>query len=189
MSCPDKQDWKKLCQLTRYLDATIDLNLTLICDNSVVVTWWVDASYAVHPNMKGHTRATMSMGTGSPYSASLKQKLVSCSSTESELIGVHDILPQILSTSHFLDAQGYGVRRTVLKQDNKSSILLEQNRCASSSKQTKHIQIRYFFIKDKVDAGDIEIAYWLTEDMRGDYFTQASTRKPFYQTPFPAHEY
>ena len=95
--------------------------------------------------MKGHTGASMSMGTGSPYSASLKQKLVSHSSSESELIGVHNILPQILWTSHFLDAQGYGVKRTVLKQDNKSSILLEQNGRASSSKRTKHIQIHYFF--------------------------------------------
>ena len=126
-SCPDEHDWKKLCWLTKYLDATIDLNLTLICNNSGVVTWWVDASYAVHPNMKGHTGATMSMGTGSPYSASLKQKLVSHSSTESKLIGVHDVLPQILWTSHFLNAQGYGVKCTVLKQDNKSSILLERN--------------------------------------------------------------
>ena len=160
-SCPDEHDWKKLCRLTKYLEATIDLNLTLICDNSGVITWWVDASYVVHPNMKGHTGATMSMGTGSPYSASLKQKLVSHSSTESELIGVHDVLPQILWTSHFLNAQGYGVKRTVLKQDNKSSILLERN-----------IQIHYFFIKDKVDAGDIEIEYRPTEDMRGDYFTK-----------------
>ena len=171
-SAPDEHDWRKLCRLTKYLDATVDLNLTLICDNSGVVTWWVDASYAVHPNMKGHTGATMSMGKGSPYSASLKQKLVSRSSTESELIGVHDVLPQILWTSHFLDAQGYGVKRTVLKQDNKSSILLECNGRASSSKRTKHIQIRYFFIKDKVDAGDIEIKYCPTEDMRGDYFTK-----------------
>ena len=124
-SCPDEHDWKKLCRLTKYLEATLHLNLTLICDNSGVVTWWVDASYAIHPNMKGHTGATMSMGTGSPYSTSLKQKLVSRSSTESELIGVHDVLPQILWTSHFLNAQGYGVKRTVLKQDNKSSILLE----------------------------------------------------------------
>ena len=172
MSFPDKHDWKKLCWLTKYLDATIDLNLTLICDNSGVVTWWVDTSYAVHPNMKGHTGATMSMGTGSPYSASLKQKLVFCSSTESELIGVHDILPQILWTSHFLNAQGYSVKCTVLKQDNKSSIQLEQNGRTSSSKRTKHIQICNFFIMDKVDARDIEIEYCPTQDMCGDYFTK-----------------
>ena len=172
MSAPDEHDWKKLCRLTKYLDATVDLQLTLICDNSGVVTWWVDTSYAVHPNMKGHTGATMSMGQGSPYSASLKQMLVSRSSTESKLIGVHDVLPQILWTSHFLDAQGYGVKRTVLKQDNKSLILLERNGRTSSSKRTKHIQICYFFIKDKVDAGDIEIEYCPTEDMRGYYFTK-----------------
>ena len=63
MSCPNGHDWKKLCWLKKYFDATIDLNLTLICDNSGVVTWWVDTSYAIHPNMKEHTRATMSMGT------------------------------------------------------------------------------------------------------------------------------
>ena len=85
---------------------------------------------------------------------------------------MHDILPQILWTSHFLNAQGYGVKHTVLKQDNKSSILLEWNGCASSSKRTKHIQICYFFFKDKVDAGDIKIEYCLTEDMRSDYFTK-----------------
>ena len=72
----------------------------------------------------------------------------------------------------FLNAQGYGVKCTVLKQDNKSSILLERHGHASSSKRTKHIQIRYFFIKDKVDAGDIEIEYCPTEDMRSDYFTK-----------------
>ena len=171
-SSPDEQDCKNLCRLTKYLDATIDLNLTLICDDSGIVTWWVDASYVIHPNMKGHTRATMSMGTGSPYSTSLKQKLITCSSTESELIGVHDILPQILWTSQFLNAQGYGVKCTMLKQDNKSSILLERNGCRSSSKRTKHIQIHYFFIKDKVDAGNIEIKYCPTEDMCGDYFTK-----------------
>ena len=70
MSCPNEHDWKKLRWLTKYLDTTIDLNLTLICNNSGVVTWWVENSYAIHPNMKGHTGATMSMGTGSPYSAS-----------------------------------------------------------------------------------------------------------------------
>ena len=47
MSCPNEHDWKKLRWLTKYLDATIDLNLTLICNNSGVVTWWVENSYAI----------------------------------------------------------------------------------------------------------------------------------------------
>jgi hypothetical protein len=49
-----------------------------------------------------------------------------------------------------MKAQGYGVKDNVLFQDNKSSILLEKNGKASSSKRTEHINIRYFFITDRV---------------------------------------
>ena len=60
-------------------------------DNGTL-TWWVDASYAVHDDMHGHTGGTLSAGTGSMYSTSNKQKLVSRSSTEAELIGVYDVM-------------------------------------------------------------------------------------------------
>ena len=76
--------------------------LTLGLQNDGVMTWWVDASYAVHNDMKGHTGGTMSLGHGSIYSSSTKQKLVSCSSTEAELIGVYDIMPQLVWTSNFM---------------------------------------------------------------------------------------
>ena len=43
---------------------------------------------------------------------------------------------------------------------------------ASSSKRTRHINIRYFLITDKVKRGDISIDYCPTEDMIADYFTK-----------------
>ena len=55
--------------------------------------------------MKGHTGATMSLGKGGIYSGSWKQRLVARSSTESELIGVYDTLPQLLWTKQFLEEQ------------------------------------------------------------------------------------
>jgi hypothetical protein len=64
---PDKEDYKKLCRTMQYLRATIDLVSTLEADDLHVVKWWVDGSYAVHPDMKSHTSATMSMGKGSVY--------------------------------------------------------------------------------------------------------------------------
>ena len=87
--------------------------------------WWIDASYAVHLNMHGHTGATMTMGNGSVYSGSWKQKMVMRSSTESEVVGGYDILPQILWTKKFLEDQGVNIKETVLYQDNMSSMLLE----------------------------------------------------------------
>jgi hypothetical protein len=58
----DTDDWKKLKRLLQYLHGTIDLTLTLIAENLNVIKWWVDASYAVHDNMRSHTGAVMSLG-------------------------------------------------------------------------------------------------------------------------------
>ena len=78
-------------------------------------------------DMKGHTGATMSLGKGGIYSGSWKQRLVAHSSTESELIGVYDTLPQVLWTKQFLEEQGWRDSATIVYQDNTSSILLERN--------------------------------------------------------------
>ena len=75
--------------------------------------------------MHRHTGATMTMGNGSVYSSSWKQKMVTRSSTESEVVGVYDVLPQILWTKKFLEDQGVNIKETVLYQDNMSSMLLE----------------------------------------------------------------
>ena len=71
-------------------------------------------------DMKGHTGATMSIGKGSIDSHASAQKLVARSSTESELIGVRDVLPQIIWTRNFLEAQGINVPESVLFKDNAS---------------------------------------------------------------------
>ena len=53
----------------------------------------------------------------------------------------------------------------VIYQDNKSMILMETNRKWSSSKRTKHIKMKYFFVKDKVDQGEVVIEHMPGEDM------------------------
>ena len=88
----------------------------------------MNASFAVHPDFKSHSGATMMMGTGAIQSASIKQKLNIRSSTEAEIVGVDDLAPKIFWTKLFIEAQGYNVEKNILYQDNKSSILLETNR-------------------------------------------------------------
>jgi hypothetical protein len=115
---PDKDNYKKMARCMKYLRATINLPLTLEADELQMVHWWVDASFAVHPDMKSHTGATMSIGKGSIYSKSTRQKLNTKSSTEAELVGVDDLMPQVLWTKYFLEAQGYVVKEY---QDNKTT--------------------------------------------------------------------
>ena len=122
--------------------------------------------------MKGHTGATLSLGKCAIYSGSWKQKLVAWSSTKSELIGVHDVLPQVLWTKQFLEEQGRLDTKTVVYQDNTSSILLERNGRSSSTKRTKHMHIHYFYVTEQVQNKTIHVAHCPTEEMVADFFTK-----------------
>jgi hypothetical protein len=115
---PDKDDYKKLARVIKYLRGSPDLALTLEGDDAHVIKWWVDASFAVHTDMKSHTGGTMSLGKGSVYSASTHQKINTKSSTEAELVGVDDVMPLVLWTRYFLCAQGYDVKENKVFQDN-----------------------------------------------------------------------
>ena len=88
------------------------------------------------------------------------------------MIGVDEVLPQVLWTNYFLHEQGVAVKNTLMYQDNKSTILLAENGKASSSKRTKHINVRYFFITDRIRTKEVQVQYCPTDDMVADYFTK-----------------
>ena len=94
------------------------------------------------------------------------------SSTESSLVGVDDMMPIIIWTRHFLLSQGYGIIENLLLQDNRSSILLERNGRASSSKRTRHINIRNFFVCDRVNMKEINLHWCPTKEMIADFWTK-----------------
>ena len=98
-----------------------------------------------------------------------KQKINTRSSTEAELVGVNDALGMVLWVRHFMEAQGYTVGDNVVFQDNQSAILLEKNGRRSSSKKTRHIEIRYYFITDNIDRGTVRVAYCPTDNMISDF--------------------
>ena len=94
------------------------------------------------------------------------------SSTKSELIGVYDVLPQILWIKQVLEEQGWKDSATIVYQDNTSQILLERNGRSSSTKWTKHMNIRYFYVTEQVEKKPINVTHCTTEEMIGDFFTK-----------------
>ena len=114
----------------------------------------------------------MTMGRGFPISVLTKQKLTVKSLAQGEIVGVNDMMPIILWARQFLLAQGYGTVENLLLQDNTSSILLERKGEASSGKRTRHINIRYFFITDRINMKEISIAWCPTKDMVADFMTK-----------------
>ncbi len=69
--------------------------------------------------------------------------------------------------------QGYKHPETVVFQDNQSALLLENNGHWSIGKRSKHISVRYFFIRDRIKNGDLKTQWCPTNQMIGDYFTKA----------------
>ena len=122
--------------------------------------------------MKSHTGGVLTLGKGTIYGSSTRQKLNTKSSTEAELVAVNDLMPQVLWTKYFLEAQGYNTGASIVYQDNQSTMLLGKNGRASSEKKTRHIDIRYFFITNHIASGEFNVQYCPTADMIADYFTK-----------------
>ena len=179
---PNATDWTKLVRLMDFLKRTKKDCLILKADGSSRVIWSVDASFAVHPDLKSHTGGTMTLGRGAIQSISRKQKLNTRSSTEAELIGVDDNMAQVIWTKHFLEAQGYKACKHIIEQDNQSAIKLENNGTKSVGKRSRHINIRYFFVTDQIQKGNIEVKYCPTDDLVSDYMS-----KPLQGAKFHKH--
>jgi len=176
---PTDDDWSKLDRCLKYLNSEPELGIILRPNpQEMRINAYVDASYGVHADGKSHTGVMIALGDGPIYIKSTKQKIVSKSSTEAELIGLSDACSQIIWCREFLIEQGYDVSAAKVYQDNKSTMALVK-KGKGSSDRTKHINIRYFFVKDRVESGDIQIEYLPTGEMIADVLTKPLQGEPF----------
>ena len=163
----------------KFLQQTKQDCLALRADGSGSLKWYVDASFAVHPDFRSHTGAVLTMGDGAVTSISKKQGMNTRSSTEAEVVGADESIGPMLWTKNFLEAQGYPVRENILFQDNQSAMLLESNGRKSAGKRSRHLNIRFFFVADQKAKGNIDIQYCPTDEMKGDYMTKPLHGKKF----------
>jgi hypothetical protein len=177
---PTEQDHKKLIRILKYLKGTKELVLTLEADNLHVVNAYIDASFATHSDMKGHTGTYVTMGKGAVFAKACKHKIVCKSSTEAELVGLSDSLTPVIWLRNFLGALGYTMEASIVHQDNKSTIILSE-KGRSTSQRTRHMNIKYFYVKDRIDTKEIKIVYTATENMIADFFTKPLQGKQFYK--------
>ena len=146
--------------------------LTVGINDLSVVKWWADASFAVHHDMKSHSGILRSLGRGAIYARSAAQKLNTTSSTEGEVLAGSEALAQALWTSSFLRHQGCEINNAMLHQDNQAAIRMHTTGVMSRKRRSRHIDIRFFLAKDRVDAGDVDLAFCGTEDMVADFLSK-----------------
>ncbi len=156
-----------------FLEATKNDIATMSADNSNSIKWYIIMSFAVHKDMRSHTGATMTLGSGDIWSISTKQKINTHSSTEAKLVGVDDVVvSKVLWMKLFIEAQNIKVNTNVIYQDNISSMKLVENGNASSGKCTRHFNSKYFYITNLIQRNNIQIEYCPTEEMVANYMTK-----------------
>ena len=89
----DTDDWKKLRHMMRCIRGSRKMPLILSESGSHILKWWVDASFAVHPNLRRHSGSSLSLGRGMPIVGSNKHKLNTRSSTESKIVAADAFMP------------------------------------------------------------------------------------------------
>ena len=102
------------------------------------------------------------------------------SSAESESYGVGERVADAILILSYLLAQGYDVPPATVYQDNQAAIRLSESGVASSA-CTRHIDIRYFFIQDRVESGDAKVECLNAKSMVADYLTKPLVGELFYK--------
>ena len=136
------------------------------------VRQYIDAAYGVHTDCKSSSGGVTVLGDAGPISAtSCKQSIVTKSSSEAELVASSDLMNGPFHVRRLLIAQGYEPGPIVLYQDNLSCMaLIAKGR--AGSERTRHISIRYFWIKQHVDGGDVVVEKLATEEMPANILTK-----------------
>jgi hypothetical protein len=132
--------------------------------------------------MRGHTGYAISLGKGTILAGSMKQKINTRSSTESELVAVSDALCNVMFVDNLLRGQHLIVSPVVLLQDNQSTVYMMRNGKGSSS-LTRHIDIRYFWITDLLRAERVVLQISTSKQMSSDTLT-----KPLQGEAFERHD-
>jgi hypothetical protein len=162
----------------QYINGTSDYILKLESTPIPNIKCYIDASHGVYNDRKSITGVILSIGSGTFYAQSSKQKIVTKSSTEAELVAISDGLGYAIWARNFLLYQGYPTGPIQLYEDNMSTITLAEKGWSSSGR-TRHVDIRYYWIKEKIDTKEVKISHMPTEDMLADIMTKTMPTATF----------
>nr|GEW62062.1 retrovirus-related Pol polyprotein from transposon TNT 1-94 [Tanacetum cinerariifolium] len=172
---PTKKHVHAVKRIFRYLHGTVNRGLWYSKDSSIALTTFVDADLAGCQDTRRSTSESVQfLGERLISWSSKKQKSAAISNTKDEYITLSGCCAQILWMRSQLSDYGLGFNIIPMYYDNKSTIALCCNNVQHS--QSKHIDIRYHFIKEQVENWVIELYFVNTEYQLADLFTKALGR-------------
>ncbi|KAJ9566731.1 hypothetical protein OSB04_002697 [Centaurea solstitialis] len=166
-------------RILKYLKGTPNFGLWYPKDSGFELTAFTDSDHAgCKLNRKSTSGACQFLGDKLVSWSSRKQNCVSLSTAEAEYVAAACCCSQVLWMKIQLADYGYTMHRIPIYCDSSSAIQIAANPVQHS--RTKHIDIRYHFIKDHVEKGNVELFFVESERQIADLFTKAFDEKRHY---------
>ena len=176
-SNPGPLHWKAVKHLLRYLKGTMDIKLVYgPSDSSEPFITYTDADHGGNPDNGRSTGGYLvRIGTGAVSWSSKLQSLVALSTTEAEYVAAVEAGKEMVWLRQFLGELGYPQHApSVLRMDNQSAISVAKN--PEHHGRMKHLDLRWYWLRDVVDQGLIEPSFIPTDDMAADILTKPLLR-------------
>jgi hypothetical protein len=179
LDCYRHSHWAAALRVVRYLKGTRNLCLVLGGDPDISLIGFSDSSYADCVDTRRSCMGYCFSLGGAIFSwSSRKQKTVACSTTDAEYIAVSESCRESIWLRLFLRELGLSTSDpTTLLCDNNGAMALSNDPTHHS--RSKHIDVRYHYIRERIDKGSIDVACIPSSDNLADTFTKALPRPAF----------
>jgi hypothetical protein len=176
---PQVSHMKAVWRIVRYLKGTAGHGILFKTYKHLEIQGYTDADWAGSKDNRRSTSGYFTMVGGNLVTwRSKKQKVVSLSSAEAEFRGIARGVVEILWIKKLLTEIGFPPNKTIkLMCDNKASIQILENPVQHD--RTKHVEVDRHFIKEKIEAGIIELPFVSSEDQLADILTKAVNGRIF----------
>ena len=172
---PTKEHWTAVKRILRYLKGTSNLGLLYREDGPAEITGYSDADWAGDIGDRKSTSGHIFLqGVAAISWKSSKQTCVALSTAEAEYVALSAAVQEAVWLQQLTsDLLSRSIQETSILEDNQSAICLAKNQQVHG--RTKHIDIKYHFVRDLVEAGRIKLTYCASEDMVADFLSTSLT--------------
>lgn len=175
-SQPTLKLWQALKRVLRYVKQTIDYNLKYSKCNNESLIGFADADFARDSDRKSTSGYLFQLFSNTVTWKSKKQSTVALSTTEAELIALCEASVEACWLMKLLSDFNIVISNTIIFEDNQSTMKVVKN---PDQKRLKHVDIKFNFIKQKVEEGLITVKYVSTIDQLADVLTKPITGERF----------
>nr|GEW63373.1 retrovirus-related Pol polyprotein from transposon TNT 1-94 [Tanacetum cinerariifolium] len=169
---PTEKHLKEVKRIFRYLRGIVNTGLWYMKDSGFELTGFSDADYArCKDTFKSTSGGAQFLGEKLVSWSSKKQDCTALSTTEAEYVSLFACCAQVLWMRTQLTDYGFHFNKIPIYCDSKSAIAISCNPVQHS--RTKHIAVRYHFIKEHVEKGTIKLYFVKTDYQLADIFTKA----------------